>query len=221
MFILHAEHVMLYSIYRLDTVAHTEKLCSELDTMYSCMCAVSRKKSVKIYRPGFFAWLCNAFNGGPTAECVKLYNGKRSSSKSSFCAKSLFTSFKNAPAENLLILFIIKNHLAFSVRKKFALGEKLFLRKVGIAQQDAPFMEGRTFEMYEIQEKLDDYNSIMLVCVCVCVCKKRYANVSRCCLPLGMKTLSHSNNGEQWRSSRRSHAYRKPLSASRSAWLNN
>ncbi|KRX79770.1 hypothetical protein T06_6578 [Trichinella sp. T6] len=75
--------------------------------------------------------------------------------------------------------------------------------QVGISQQDAPFVEGRTFEMYEIQEK------------------KRYANVSRCCLPLGMKTLSHSNNGEQWRSSRRSHAYRKPLSASRSAWLNN
>ncbi|XP_003374987.1 conserved domain protein [Trichinella spiralis] len=145
-------------------------------------------------------------------ESNELYNGKRSSSKSSFCAKSLFTSFKNAPAENLLILFIIKNHLAFSVRKKFALGEKLFLRKVGIAQQDAPFMEGRTSLMI---------TTALCSCVCVCVCKKRYANVSRCCLPLGMKTLSHSNNGEQWRSSRRSHAYRKPLSASRSAWLNN
>ncbi|KRY87190.1 hypothetical protein T4D_13281 [Trichinella pseudospiralis] len=64
--------------------------------------------------------------------------------------------------------------------------KKLFLRKVGITQQDALLMEGRMFEMYQIQESL---------------------------LPLGMKTLSHSNNGEQWHSSKRSHAYRKPLSA--------
>ncbi|KRX65530.1 hypothetical protein T09_4594 [Trichinella sp. T9] len=190
-------------------------------TTYMCFYGMVWLNLLQLYSCIFLHGCAMHFNGGPTAECVKimsynwsveLYNGKRSSSKSSFCAKSLFTIFKNAPAVNLLIFFIIKNHLAC---KKFALGEKLLLRKVGIAQQDAPFVEGRTFEIDEIQEKLDDYNSIMLAC------KKRYANVSRCCLPLGMKTLSHSNNGEQWRSSRRSHAYRKPLSASRSAWLNN
>ncbi|KRZ56759.1 hypothetical protein T02_14875 [Trichinella nativa] len=66
------------------------------------------------------------FNGGPTAECVKIMS---------------------STMEN--------DH------------------QVGISQQDAPFVEGRTFEMYEIQEKLDDYNSIMLVALKYDICKRR------------------------------------------------